>query len=170
MISQICSCKGLNAKCEKCFGSGYMSAETSKKSSEARQPKKEQNQITKVKVKPFLANKVDTLLKSEIENILATIIDSLDLKSKKQMQLLNSIPFNSTTFRRDLKDKFESLRLLENEKRLLRDELDTIAKEMAARKSQNNFKFKHFLSDKDIDVSSNRQLKQLIKEYKKTKK
>jgi len=127
--------------------------------------------MTNKKSKPesLLPAKLDTLSKSEVEEIAINIIASLDLKSKKQMQLLNSIPFNTTTFRRDLKDKFESLERLENEKQHLRNELFVVDQEIVSKNYNSKFKFKHFLSDKQIDVSSNRQLKDLIREYKKLK-
>lgn len=117
----------------------------------------------------FLPAKIDVLSKNEIEEIAIKIIATLDLKSKKQMQLLNSIPFNTTTFRRDLKDKFESLEKLEDEKQHLRNELFIVDQEIISKNYKSQFKFKHFLSDKHIDVSSNRQLKDLIREYKKLK-
>ena len=127
--------------------------------------------MTKKKHKPesFLPAKMDTLSKKEIEEIALKIIASLDFKSKKQMQLLNSIPFNTTTFRRDLKDKFESLENLENEKQHLRNELFVVDQEIISKNYRSQFRFKHFLSDKQIDVTSNRQLKELIREYKKLK-
>jgi hypothetical protein len=117
----------------------------------------------------FLPAKIDVLSKNEIEEVAIKIIAALDLKSKKQMQLLNSIPFNTTTFRRDLKDKFESLEKLEDEKQHLRNELFIVDQEIISKNYKSQFKFKHFLSDKHIDVSSNRQLKDLIREYKKLK-
>jgi hypothetical protein len=117
----------------------------------------------------FLPAKIDVLSKNEIEEVAIKIIAALDLKSKKQMQLLNSIPFNTTTFRRDLKDKFESLKKLEDEKQHLRNELFIVDQEIISKNYKSQFKFKHFLSDKHIDVSSNRQLKDLIREYKKLK-
>ena len=127
--------------------------------------------MTKKKYKPesFLPAKIDTLSKKDIEEIAVKIIASLDFKSKKQMQLLNSIPFNTTTFRRDLKDKFESLESLENEKQHLRNELFIVDQEIISKNYKSQFRFKHFLSDKQIDVTSNRQLKELIREYKKLK-
>jgi hypothetical protein len=117
----------------------------------------------------FLPAKIDVLSKNEIEEVAIKIIAALDLKSKKQMQLLNSIPFNTTTFRRDLKDKFESLEKLEDEKQHLRNELFIVDQEIISKNYKSQFKFKHFLSDKHIDVSSNRQLKDIIREYKKLK-
>lgn len=127
--------------------------------------------MTKKKHKPesFLPAKMDTLSKKDIEEIALKIIASLDFKSKKQMQLLNSIPFNTTTFRRDLKDKFESLERLENEKQHLRNELFVVDQEIISKNYKSQFRFKHFLSDKQIDVTSNRQLKELIRAYKKLK-
>lgn len=123
----------------------------------------------KSKLQSYLPAKIDTLSKKEIDEIAIKIIASLDLKSKKQMQLLNSIPFNTTTFRRDLKDKFESLKSIENEKQHLRNELFIVDQEIISKNYRSQFKFKHFLSDKHIDVDSNRQLKDLIREYKKLK-
>lgn len=123
----------------------------------------------KSKLESFLPKKIDTLSKNDIEEIAIKIIASLDLKSKKQMQILNSIPFNTTTFRRDLKDKFESLESLENQKQHLRNELFVVDQEIISKNYNSKFRFKHFLSDKQIDVSSNRQLKELIREYKKLK-
>ncbi|UOK43382.1 MULTISPECIES: hypothetical protein [Flavobacterium] len=127
--------------------------------------------MTKKKYKPesFLPAKMDTLSKKDIEEIAIKIIASLDFKSKKQMQLLNSIPFNTTTFRRDLKDKFESLESLENEKQHLRNQLFIVDQVIISKNYKSQFRFKHFLSDKQIDVTSNRQLKELIREYKKLK-
>lgn len=123
----------------------------------------------KSKIESFLPKSFDKLTKIDVEEIALKIIASLDLKSKKQMQLLNSIPFNTTTFRRDLKDKFESLKNLEDEKQHLRNELFVIDQEIVSKNYNSHFKFKHFLSDKQIDVSSNRQLKELIREYKSLK-
>lgn len=123
----------------------------------------------KSKLESFLPKKIDTLSKNDIEEIAIKIIASLDFKSKKQMQILNSIPFNTTTFRRDLKDKFQSLESLENQKQHLRNELFVVDQEIISKNYNSKFRFKHFLSDKQIDVSSNRQLKELIREYKKLK-
>ena len=123
----------------------------------------------KSKIESFLPKSFDKLTKTDVEEIALKIIASLDLKSKKQMQLLNSIPFSTTTFRRDLKDKFESLEKLENEKQHLRNQLFIVDQEIVSKNYNSHFKFKHFLSDKHIDVSSNRQLKELIREYKSLK-
>ncbi len=123
----------------------------------------------KSKLESFLPKKIDTLSKNDIEEIAFKIIASLDFKSKKQMQILNSIPFNTNTFRRDLKDKFESLERFENEKQHLRNELFVVDQEIISKNYNSKFRFKHFLSDKQIDVTSNRQLKELIREYKKLK-
>lgn len=123
----------------------------------------------KSKLESFLPKKIDTLSKNDIEEIAIKIIASLDFKSKKQMQILNSIPFNTTTFRRDLKDKFENLESLENQKQHLRNELFVVDQEIISKNYNSKFRFKHFLSDKQIDVTSNRQLKELIREYKKLK-
>ncbi|RZJ67612.1 MAG: hypothetical protein EOO50_04855 [Flavobacterium sp.] len=167
MTVQICSCEGLNPKCEKCFGSGYVNSGTKKSASiEAKTKVVVQK---KPKYESMLPENLTSLNKKEIENVLVKIMGALDVKSKKQMQLLNAIPFSSTTFRRDFKNKFEGLSTLENSKQFMRSELDLVAKEMAAKKIRNDFKFSHFLSDKEIDVTSNRQLKTLIREYKKLK-
>ncbi len=123
----------------------------------------------KSKLESFLPKKIDVLSKNDIEEIAIKIIASLDFKSKKQMQILNSIPFNTTTFRRDLKDKFQNLESLENEKQHLRNELFVVDQEIISKNYNSKFRFKHFLSDKQIDVTSNRQLKDLIREYKKLK-
>ncbi|GAA4757144.1 MULTISPECIES: hypothetical protein [Flavobacterium] len=123
----------------------------------------------KSKLESFLPKKIDTLSKNDIKEIAIKIIASLDFKSKKQMQILNSIPFNTTTFRRDLKDKFQNLESLENEKQHLRNELFVVDQEIISKNYNSKFRFKHFLSDKQIDVTSNRQLKDLIREYKKLK-
>src|SRR5690606_20044819 len=64
----------------------------------------------------FLPENLELLSKNEVEGIAIKIIGDLDLKSKKQMQILNSIPFNTNTFRRDFGDKFELLGLIEAEK------------------------------------------------------
>ena len=113
---------------------------------------------------------MNSLSRKEIENIVPKIIDTLDLKSKKQMQILNSIPFNTTTFRRDFKDKFALLQKIEEEKQALRNDLDEIATKLTTSKYTVAFKYGHFLSDKDIDITSNRELKTLIRAYKKLKK
>ena len=123
----------------------------------------------KSNIKSFLPPKIDVLSKMEIDEIAIKIITELDLKSKKQMQLLNSIPFNTNTFRRDFKEKFEILERLENGKQLLRNDLFVVDQEIVSKNYNSQFKFKHYLSDKHIEVSSNRQLKDLIREYKKLK-
>lgn len=164
MTVQICSCEGLDPKCKKCFGSGYMNTEFPEKTIQAT-PKK-----ARVKQESFLPDNIHALSKKEVENIVPKIIDSLDLKSKKQMQLLHSIPFNTTTFRRDFKAKFELLQKIEDEKQTLRNELDVIAATLTSIKYRIDFNFGHFLSDKVIDVTSNRELKTLIRAYKKLKK
>ena len=163
MTVQICSCEGLDPKCKKCFGSGYRNTEFPEKAIKAT-PKK-----TNVKQESFLPDNLHALTKKEVENIVPKIIDSLDVKSKKQMQLLHSIPFNTTTFRRDCKDKFALLQKIEDEKQALRKELDVIAAALSTPKYSIEFNFGHFLSDKVIDVTSNRELKTLIREYKKLK-
>ena len=163
MTVQICSCEGLNPKCKKCFGSGYMNTDVPEKAIKSA-PKK-----GNVQQESFLPENMNSLSRKEIENIVPKIIDSLDLKSKKQMQILNSIPFNTTTFRRDFKDKFELLRKIEEKKQALRNELDVISKELTTSKYIVQFKYDHFLSDKVIDITSNRELKTLIRAYKKLK-
>ena len=163
MRSKNCTCQGLNSNCKKCFGSGFVSTETTNKSTHNGKGKKEQQ------FESFLPKDLDLLSKNEVEGIAIKIIGDLDLKSKKQMQILNSIPFNTTTFRRDFGDKFELLGEIEAEKQHLRNELLLIDQEIILKNYKSNFKFKHFLSDKDLDVTSNRQLKELIRAYKKLK-
>ena len=163
MAVQICSCEGLDPKCKKCFGSGYINTQFPEKTIKTA-PKKEN-----VKQESFLPENLNLLSRKEIENIVPKIIDTLDLKSKKQMQILHSIPFNTTTFRRDFKDKFELLRKIEEKKQALRNELDVISKELTTSKYIVQFKYDHFLSDKVIDITSNRELKTLIRAYKNLK-
>lgn len=163
MRSEICSCQGLNSNCKKCFGSGFVSTETVNKSADNKKGNKKQQ------LKSLVPKNLDLLSKNEVEAIAIKIIGGLDQKSKKQMQILNSIPFNTTTFRRDFGDKFELLSSLEVEKQHLRNELLLIDQEIILKNYKSNFKFKHFLSDKDLDVTSNRQLKELIRAYKKVK-
>lgn len=163
MRSEICSCQGLNSNCKKCFGSGFVSTETITKSADNKKGNKQQQ------LKSLVPKNLDLLSKNEVEAIAIKIIGGLDQKSKKQMQILNSIPFNTTTFRRDFGDKFELLSSLEVEKQHLRNELLIIDQEIILKNYKSNFKFKHFLSDKDLDVTSNRQLKELIRAYKKLK-
>lgn len=123
----------------------------------------------KSKIESYLPTKLDSLSKQEIDEIAIQIIKSLDDKSKKQMQILNSIPFATSTFRRDLKEEFASLKRIENVKQHLRNELFVIDQEIVSKNYRSQFRFKHYLSDKQIDVDSNRQLKDLIREYKKLK-
>lgn len=163
MRSEICSCQGLNSNCKKCFGSGFVSTEIITKSADYKKGNKQQQ------LKSLVPKNLDLLSKNEVEAIAVKIIGGLDQKSKKQMQILNSIPFNTTTFRRDFGDKFELLSSLEVEKQHLRNELLIIDQEIILKNYKSNFKFKHFLSDKDLDVTSNRQLKELIRAYKKLK-
>ncbi|MBD3582846.1 hypothetical protein [Flavobacterium selenitireducens] len=167
MTVEICPCEGLNPKCEKCFGSGYIdSGSTPKSARDQAKPKPVENAKAR---ESLLPDDMDALSRKEMENIAIKLIDTLDAKSKKQMQLLNSIPFNTTTFRIVLKDKFRMLQILESEKKILRAELSAINQEIASKKYTSHYKFRHYLSDKEIDVSSNRQLKDLIREYKKLK-
>lgn len=168
MTAEICSCQGLDAKCKKCFGSGYVDSATSKKSTVV---PKESTSVKKRIAERFLylPENIESLSKEQVDEIAVKIIESLDLKSKKQMQLLNSIPFNTNTFRRDFKEKFADLEALEREKRNLRNELDQVEKEIVSKKYKSQFKFTHILSDKDIDTTSNRQLKDLIRAYRNSK-
>ena len=163
MRSEICSCQGLNSNCKKCFGSGFVSTETVNKSADHKKGNNKQ------KLKSLVPENLDLLSKNEVEALAIKIIGDLDQKSKKQMQILNSIPFNTTTFRRDFSDKFELLNSLEDEKQHLRNELLIIDQEIILKSYKSNFKFRHFLSDKDVDATSNRQLKELIRAYKKLK-
>jgi|GEM_PF-848537 len=167
MRSEICTCQGFDSNCKKCSGSGFVSAETVNKpvSKEANYKKGKKKQ----QFESFLPENLDLLSKNEVEEIAVRIIGALDLKSKKQMQTLNSIPFNTNTFRRDFGDKFELLGLIEADKQHLRNELLIMDQEIIRKKYKSTFRFKHFLSDKDVDVTSNRQLKELIREYKKLK-
>ena len=167
MTFQICSCKGLDSNCKMCFGSGYVKSLTTDKSPN----QKDKKSVEKKKLKSVseLPLNIVSLGKPELINITTEVIALLDLKSKKQMQILNSIPFSSNTFRRDFKEKFAHLKDLEDEKILLREKLTAIEKELVTQKISGNFRFKHYLSDKEIDVDSNRQLKELIKEYKRLK-
>jgi len=150
-----------------CFGSGYVKSLTTDKSSN--QKNKKSVEKKKLKSVSELPLNIDSLDKTELISITTEVIALLDFKSKKQMQILNSIPFSSNTFRRDFKEKFASLKDFEDEKILLRDKLTAIEKELVAQKISGNFRFKHYLSDIEIDVDSNRQLKELIKEYKRLK-
>ncbi len=168
MTVQICSCKGLDSNCKKCFGSGYINLETGKKAPSNQKDKKKTDK-SKLNTAFNLPENIDTLDKTGLDTIIYDVIARLDLKSKKQMQILNSIPFSSTNFRRDFKEKFASLKFLEDEKILLRNDLQTITNIYIAKKYSGNFRFKHYLSDKEIDVDSNRQLKDFIREYKRLK-
>ncbi|MHC5310287.1 hypothetical protein ACYSNM_09550 [Myroides sp. LJL116] len=163
MRSEICSCQGFNSNCEKCFGSGIIPITTGEKTANHKKQTKKQ------KFESFLPENLDLLSKSEIDELAIKIIASLDLKSKKQMQILNSIPFNTNTFRRDFGDKFELLGSIEEQKQHLRSELLAIDQEILVKNYRSTFNFKHFLSDKDVDVTSNRQLKELIRAYKRIK-
>lgn len=161
MRSGICSCQGFDANCKKCHGSGIITVNTSKTSAIKNDKKN--------KIETFLTKDLGNLTKEEVENIAIKIIGSLDLKSKKQMQILNSIPFSTNTFRRDFGSKFEQLEQIEAEKQHLRNELLIVDQEIILKNYKSNFTFKHYLSDKDVDVKSNRQLKGLIREYKSLK-
>ena len=163
MKAEICSCKGLNSNCKKCFGSGYIQSNDSKKNLVKKSDKKVNKKNHK---ESFLPENIELLPKNEIEEIAIKIISDLDLKSKKQMQILNSIPFNTNTFRRDFREKFDALESFEAEKQLLRNDLLLIDQEIVVKNYRCHFRFKHFLSDKDVDVTSNRHLKDLIRAYK----
>ncbi|MCC9042794.1 hypothetical protein LNQ81_08865 [Myroides sp. M-43] len=166
MRTEICSCEGLDPFCDKCFGTGYAPSSTSKKT-----VTKQSSKVKPIKkIKSYLPEKIDSLTKIEIDALAIKIISTLDLKSKKQMQILNSIPFNTNTFRRDFKDKFEALTAYEVEKQQLRNDLFILDQEIVSKNYRSHFTFRHFLSDKDVDPTSNRQLKELIREYKKLKK
>jgi len=168
MTVQICSCKGLNSTCKKCFGSGYINSPAL---SDPNFSKKERKSVEKRKIITIsdIPENINSLEKLEIQNITLDIIALIDLKSKKQMQILNSLPFSTNTFRRDFKDKFADLKELEDEKRILRHKLNTIIDITISKKYAAKLSFKHYLSNIDIDVDSNRQLKDLIKEYKRLK-
>ncbi len=158
-MAKLCSCKGLDPNCKKCFGSGYIdSPDEARLKVKAEKPKKVAG-----------SQDLSALSMPEIETRAKTLIAELDLRSKKQMQILNSIPFNTNTFRRDFPEKFELLEKLENEKVRLRIDLFEVDKEIVAKNYDVKLRFGHFLSDKDVDASSNRELKTLIREYKKLK-
>ena len=157
MTVQICSCEGLDPKCKKCFGSGYMNTQFPQKIVKTA-PKKDT-----IKQASFLPDNISLLTRKEIENLVPKIIDTLDVKSKKQLQILHAIPFNTTTFRRDFKAKFELLGKIEAEKQSLRNELAVINNALSSTKYAVDFIYGHFLSDKEIDVTSNREWLCLIK-------
>ena len=161
MKTEICSCQGMNSNCKKCYGSGFINSNVA--------PSIEKTKTNKNKKEFYIPKNIEGLSQNEVEDLAIQIIGSLDLKSKKQMQILNSIPFNTNTFRRDFGAKFEQLEKIEIEKQHLRNELLRIDQIIIANNYKSNFRFKHYLSDKDVDVTSNRQLKGLIKEYKRLK-
>lgn len=161
---KVCSCEGLNPDCDKCFGSGIIQIADSKSTKPVVADKPQ-----KTRYESRLPEDIKQTPRKELENIAQKILLDLDSKSKKQMQILNSIPFSTTTFRRDFKEKFETLRMLENDKRFLRGELTRLIQETTDTKQFQSFQYGPFLSDKEIDVSNNRQLKELIRGYKKTK-
>ena len=167
MKTEICSCKGLNAQCKKCLGSGYVSTHTSKKDAVKQVEKKKSTK--KYQIEVLLPENLSALTKVEVEALAIKTIAKLDVLSKKQMQILNSIPFNTNTFRRDFREKFDALESFEAEKQLLRNDLLVIDQEIVVKNYRCNLRFKHFLSDKDVDVTSNRQLKDLIRAYKSLK-
>ncbi|MDD2987022.1 hypothetical protein [Flavobacterium sp.] len=169
MTVKICSCEGLNPKCKKCFGSGYMNTDTPNKSVKATSNDKKVDKKSSEKQESILTDNLSSFDKKEFQNIADKISASLDLKSVQQMRMLHSIPFTTTTFRRDFKDKFVSFGIMESEKRILRSELDDLTKESTKIGFSIHVKFNHLLSDKDIDVTSNRELKTLIRQYKKLK-
>lgn len=167
MKTEICACQGLDAACKKCFGSGFVSVNDTKKSTPKNTDQKRNKK--KQKFETYVPENLGDLSKLEVEALAVKIIGILDLKSKKQMQILSAIPFNTNTFRRDFGDKFELLGAIEAEKQHLRNELLLVDQEIVLKKYKSNFKFKHYFSDKDLDVTSNRQLKELIRAYKKLK-
>ena len=61
MTVQICSCEGLDPKCKKCFGSGYMNTQFPEKTIKAA-PKKEN-----AKQESFLPDTIESLSRKEIE-------------------------------------------------------------------------------------------------------
>ncbi|UYW01878.1 hypothetical protein K5I29_02875 [Flavobacterium agricola] len=167
MKTEICSCQGLDAACKKCFGSGFASVNDDHKAAPKNTATKKEKK--KQKFESIVPNNLSELSKSEVDALAIKLITSLDFKSKKQTQLLNAIPFNTTTFRRDFGDKFALLDALETEKQFLRSELLLIDQEIQQKKYNSKFRFKHYFSDKDLDVTSNRQLKTLLRAYKKLK-
>lgn len=169
MEMQICSCEGLDSNCKKCHGSGYARVSAAEVKSVA-VPKKKADPGSPSSERPSsLPENLDSLSRKELEAIVGKIIGLLDLKSKKQMQHFNSIPFTTTTFRRDFKDKFKALMELEGDKRFLRSEIDFILASESGKKYIKTLSFGHFLSDKDIDITSNKEIKTLIREYRKQK-
>ncbi len=159
-MAKLCSCKGLDPNCKKCFGSGYIdSPEIAPAKVKAEKPRKSLS----------ISEKLATMTMEEVEVLAKKIISELDLRSKKQMQVLNSIPFNTNTFRRDFPEKFDQLDRLEKEKVRLRNDLFAIDQEIVSKNYNVKLRFGHFLSDKDVDAGSNRELKTLIREYKKLK-
>lgn len=170
MTVKICSCEGLNPKCEKCFGSGYRNTNVSEKASKTTAKVKKVEKKDTLNHESKLVENVSALDKKELQNNADKFCAKLDLKSVQQMRMLHSIPFTTTTFRRDFKDKFVSFGIIEEEKRTLRNELDIFKKEANKKGFSIHVKFNHLLSDKDIDVTSNRELKTLLRQYKKLKK
>lgn len=161
MRTKICSCQGLDANCKNCFGSGYIHVQEFKNTEKSTQKKK--------KSEIYIPNDLGELTQNEVEELAVSLINALDVKSKKQMQILNSIPFNTTIFRRDFGSKFDDLEFIENEKQHLRNELFRVDQEIVLKNYKSNFKFKHYLSDKDVNARSNRELKTLIREYRRLK-
>lgn len=153
MTTQICSCAGLDSKCPKCFGSGYTEekptqAEASKKGKALSSPERAADKMAETTAK---------------------FTEAIDLKAKKQLQLLNSIPFHTTSFRRDFKSAFEKLEALEQDKQHLWAKLTSMAEEAASKGQIPTLRFSQFLSDKAVDVHSNRALKELLRKYRKLK-
>jgi hypothetical protein len=170
MTVQICPCEGLNSNCKKCFGSGYMNTGIAEKTTKTDTKIKKANESETLHEEAAVSESLPLQNKKEIQNTIEKMVAKLDLKSKQQMRMLHSIPFTTTTFRRDFKDKFDSFRIMEDEKRVLRIELEQLTKESIKKGLSVNYKFEHLLSDKDIDVTSNRELKTLMREYKKLNK
>ncbi len=160
-----CKCKGKNPNCEFCGGHGTYDNNTNLKPKAAtdKAAAKKKGKLS------FNPNDVEFLSKKDRETLVLEIIDLIDLKSKKQMQVLNSIPFRSETFKIDFADKLDELKTLEEAKQSLRNQLDLVIKEFTAKKLTLEIRFRHLLSNHLIDVSSTKQLKQLVREYKKLK-
>jgi molecular chaperone DnaK (HSP70) len=160
-----CTCKGKNPQCKKCSGRGYIENTIDEKSLHKLTDLEKRPSIKKTKIR--LNERLEKLSKSELEKNAENIIALIDLKSKKQMQILNSIPFSTKTFRIDFKSKFESLKMLESEKQAIRKDLESLLTVSANKQVKIVVKFNHLLSNKLVDADSNKDLKQLRREYKK---
>ena len=77
MTAKICSCEGLNPKCEKCHGSGYVNIKESKaKVTSKASPK------VKLEKESLLSNDASNLHRKEIQNIADKIIATLSFPIK----------------------------------------------------------------------------------------